>query len=462
MPELKPISGHTHSMAKARRYFEGEQGERILAKDFINLCDVDARGLTWDMQMDELRNVSGNNTDSWRGKQTMTYKHYVISPDSRDGVTLEQMRELATAWAERFFGDYQVAIIYHDDNEAGITHAHVIVNNTNLTDGHRLSSDLTNRRVKLLNNALQTMALERGMSAFAEDHSSMNEGEMAARGKNVSRDGGDPMWRDHSRDGRTRPAQAMPRPTRDCRQRRRDKTQRGMEGRGARSWKGEICDCVDVARRLSANESDFRRVLSAMGVGVSVSRGGDFLYTHPMGGGKSVRGSRLGTVYTRRSVESGFAMNYARWVQRARANGTNPVPRLTEAQADRIARSVSVVGTARRGRVTAQDVCRLLDYNARHSVSSYADYAGNADGKRMLAVAREIGVFDASTERRGKRVERDARLVGRWIQEERTASGKGGGEYGAPASVDRDRVRKEDEEGGRDDGGRERGGANRQ
>ncbi len=444
MPELKSINGKTKSLARARTYLEGADGERALAHDLINLCE-DMGGLGWDRQMDLMREVSGNNSDN-RGRSARTYMHYVISPDPRDRATLAQVRGLATAWAERFFGDYQVAIVYHDDNEAHITHAHVIVNNTNLADGHRLSSDLTRGKVKLLNNALQTMALGRGMSAFAEDHSSMSEGEMAEFGRNVSREGGDPEWGDHDVPGR-KPTYVIPRPSADRRQRRRDKAQRGMEGRGARSWKGEICDCVDVARRLSVNESDFRRVLSAMGVGVSVSRGGDFLYTHPMGGGRSVRGSRLGTVYSRSSVESGFAMSYARWVQRARANGSAPVPRLTEAQADRIARSVSVVGTARRGRVTARDVCRMLDYNARHRVSSYSGYAKDAKGARMLAVAREIGVFDASTERRGERVARDAGLVGRWIQEERAATGRGGGELGAPA-----RSRAVDGRGGGEDG----------
>ena len=462
MPELKPISGHTHSLAKARRYFEGKEGERVLAKDFLNLCDVDARGLTWDRQMDELRDLSGNNTDSYRGKQTMTYKHYIISPDSRDDVTLEQLRELATSWARRFFGDYQVAIIYHDDNEAGIRHAHVIVNNTNLTDGHRLSSDLTNRRVKLLNNALQTMALERGLSAFAEDHSSMNEPEMSSSGKNVSRDGGDPMWRAHSGPGRSRSVASMPRPSRDRRERRRDKSQRGIDERGGRSWKGEICDCVDVARRLSANQDDFRRVLSAMGVRLSLSKSGDFLYTHPMGGGKSVRGSRLGAVYSRRSVEAGFSMNYARWLQRARTGGASPVPRLNEAQTELIAMSVSVVGTARRGRVSAKDVCGLLDYNARFRISSYAGYGRDGEARRMLALAREIGVFDDSTGRRAKRVGDDVRLVGKWIQEERTESGMGGGEYGAPVSPDRDPVKRDGREDGAASGGRERAAAGRQ
>ena len=109
------------------------------------------------------------------------------------------------------------------------------------------------------------------------------------------------------------------------------------------------------------------------------------------------------------------------------------MPRLSDEQAEMVARSVSVVGTARRGRVTARDVCALLDYNAAHGVTSYAGYAKDRGGARMLAIARELGLYDPSTQRRRERVGEDARLVGKWIQEGRTAAGKGGGEYGAPA-----------------------------
>ena len=35
----------------------------------------------------------------WRGKRVRTYKHYVVSPDPKDGIGLEALRELATTWA---------------------------------------------------------------------------------------------------------------------------------------------------------------------------------------------------------------------------------------------------------------------------------------------------------------------------------------------------------------------------
>ena len=47
-----------------------------------------------------------------------TYKHYVVSPDPKDGISLESLRDLASSWAEEHFPDYEVAIVYHDATRA--------------------------------------------------------------------------------------------------------------------------------------------------------------------------------------------------------------------------------------------------------------------------------------------------------------------------------------------------------
>lgn len=429
MPVLKPVTGRTLSLAKARAYFEGKDGSRALAKDFVNLRERDERGRGWDEQMDELREAAGNNAYTYKGRRVVTYKHYVLSPDSRDAVTLEQLRELALAWAERYFSDYQVAIVYHDDNEARIMHAHIIVNNTSLADGHRLSSDLTKRRVLQMNNALQEMALERGLAGFSADHISLTEREMASMGKNVSRLGGDPEWRDRA-SGKA-PA-TPPRPSRaSTRGRRRDKSQAGLEARGVTSWKAEICGCCDVARRLATSERAFVAALGAMGVGVSVNKKGDFVYAHPDGGARRVRGERLGPAYTRQAVKTGVAVGYARWLKRAKG-AAQTVPRLNDAQVELVARSVTVVGRAEKGRFSAAQVCDLLDYNAEHGVASYDGYGEGAEAARMREMARALGMFDAAVAERARRTRDDVAIVGKWIQQDRTEAGAGGFEYGSP------------------------------
>lgn len=84
----------------------------------------------------------------------------MLSLDPRDHVGLDALRELAVAWARKHFGDYEVAIVYHDDNAGRILHAHVVVSNTNIVTGRRLQDPYPRK----LKHSLQRMARERGLS----------------------------------------------------------------------------------------------------------------------------------------------------------------------------------------------------------------------------------------------------------------------------------------------------------
>lgn len=167
MPAIKAISGHT-GLAAARRYLERDG--RALARDLLHFSRIDkaarqsGRGVDafeWDVAMDDTRRANGNDAP-WRGRPARTYKHYVLSPDPRDGVSLEELRKLAVCWAEESFPDFQVAIVYHDDNEGHVPHAHVVVNNTDLATGNRLRDPDPG----LLNGRLQAIARDMGLSHF--------------------------------------------------------------------------------------------------------------------------------------------------------------------------------------------------------------------------------------------------------------------------------------------------------
>lgn len=84
----------------------------------------------------------------------------MLSLDPRDHVGLDALCKLAAAWARKHFGDYEVAIVYHDDNAGRIPHAHVVVNNTNVVTGRRFQDPGT----RALKHSLQRMARERGLS----------------------------------------------------------------------------------------------------------------------------------------------------------------------------------------------------------------------------------------------------------------------------------------------------------
>lgn len=120
----------------------------------------------------------------------------------------------------RFFGDYQVTIVYHDDNARSIPHAHLVVNCTNLVTDNRLHTDNPFE----LNRALQDMARERGLTGFSNEMKS-------AKAKRIS---GNEKRFDH--EPRSLQETYMSRP------------ERGLADSGAYSWLGDIRSRVAIAK----------------------------------------------------------------------------------------------------------------------------------------------------------------------------------------------------------------------
>jgi len=270
MPFIKAISGHTR-LGAAQRYLEKEG--RALARDFLNL-DAPMEGLgddglpeygvyDWSSVMDGTREKLGNDRP-FKGRKARTYKHYVISPDPRDAVSLSRLRSVTVSWVEENFGDYEVAIVYHDDNEHHVPHAHVIVNNTNLDTGRRLQDPDPGA----LNGSLQRIARDTGLTHFV------------GRLDGAARD--------------------------ETHYRRRavDRTEASLARRGEYSWVADIRARVDVARGIAKSPEDFQGALREMGVNLrdSASRKGDWVYSLAETPSRQVTGSKLGASYTRREV----------------------------------------------------------------------------------------------------------------------------------------------------------------
>lgn len=288
MPIVKAISGHT-SCQKVKTYLE--KRNRALARDFYNLSwdERDMEGydeamkdaVEWADEMDATRAGNGNDA-AYEGRRARTYKHFIISPDPDDRIDLAALRELAGAWAMRFFGDYQVAVVYHDDNESRIPHAHLIVNCTNLVTGNRLHTDNPFE----LNRALQDMARERGLSGLSNimEH---DEGLSRLAAKDVP-----------EKTARTMQATYMSRPERE------------LVDSGAYSWVADIRNRVAVAKELARNENEFRSILDMLGVAMadnsSKATNRDWIYSLADDPRCKVTGGRLGYLYSRRSLENGF------------------------------------------------------------------------------------------------------------------------------------------------------------
>lgn len=288
MPIVKAISGHTNCQ-KVKTYLE--KRNRALARDFFNLSwdERDMEGydetmkdaVEWADEMDATRARCGND-EPYEGRRARTYKHFIISPDPDDHIDLPALRELAGAWAMKFFGDYQVAIVYHDDNQNRIPHAHLIVNCTNLVTGNRLHTDNPFE----LNRALQDMARDRDLSGLSNvmEH---DEG----------------LSRLAAKDEPEKTARTM-QPTYTSR------PERELVDSGAYSWVADIRSRVSVAKGLARNESEFRSILDMLGVTVAgnspKATNRDWIYSLADDPKCKVTGGRLGYLYSRRSLENGF------------------------------------------------------------------------------------------------------------------------------------------------------------
>lgn len=287
MPLIKPISGHT-ATKNVRRYLT--RGGRALAADYLNLAHDslmqhgDASlplSYDWATDMDRMR-ATNHGDDPWQGKRARTYKHYIISPDPQDGITLDRLRELAVAWAHENFGDYQIAIVYHNDNENRIPHAHVIVNNINLATGHRLQDP----RPDELNRRLQRMADERSLHSFGRDEGKRDGFQARAAAK------------------------AQRKPPLSLQNVYVRKAEAEIAAKGGYSWVSDIRSRVSLAKSLAENEEEFKDVLCRLGVDVSdnspKSDRRDWIYSFAGHGTRRISGERLGLSFGRESIRSGF------------------------------------------------------------------------------------------------------------------------------------------------------------
>lgn len=268
MPMLKTIAGHTSTRGICRYL---TRKNRALASDYINIDVPEGiREFDWAETMDATRRSFGNDLP-WRGKRVRTYKHYVVSPDPKDGIALEALRGLATSWAQEHFSEYEVAIVYHDDNEHGIPHAHVVANNTNIETGRRLQDP----DPKALAASLQELAEAQGLSALRPPEATG----VAARAQRRS------------------PKRA-PETFRSEYVRR---AERELTERGEYSWTADIRARVRIARTVSRSEAEFRSILDTMGVTVAdnspkVERR-DWIYALASHPSRRISGERMGLAY---------------------------------------------------------------------------------------------------------------------------------------------------------------------
>lgn len=314
MPAIKPISGHA-SASFLRNYLT--RGGRALALDFVNMDAPEAGtpgAFDWAAQMDATRAAFGNDVP-WRGMRVRTYKHYVVSPDPKDRIGLAALRFLAVEWAQEHFADYEVAVVYHNDNRGGIPHAHVVVNNTNLETGRRLQDPDPGA----LNRSLQQLAASRGLRHFEDERKPEGVAARAARDKPRTR--ARSLQREHI-----------------------GRAEAELTAQGKYSWTADIRGRVRIARMAARSEAEFRSLLGSLGVEVADNSAKaarrDWVYSLSSYPARRVSGEKLGLDYGRESLLSLFG-----------DGGARRLPDASERELARIAKeavALSDVGELRR------------------------------------------------------------------------------------------------------------------
>ena len=259
MPYVKPISGHT-TTANIRRYLTKDG--RALAADYLNMeydsiiQGTEARfpvSYDWARDMDATREALGTNAP-WNGLCARSFLHYILSPDPEDKIGLGVLGGLAVQWASENYAGFQVAIVYHDDNENRIPHAHIVVNNVNLKTGRRLQDATPRERLV----SAQDIAKARGLSHFEPN--------------TVRRDGFQKMAAVSNRRGT--PQQSRQRVY-------VGRAEASLREAGKYSWVADIRDRVSIARSIAPDEAEFKSALEAMGVNVTDNSPKCSGMTHP-------------------------------------------------------------------------------------------------------------------------------------------------------------------------------------
>ena len=365
MPYLKPIKGHTKIAGKKSVYTYLTKAGRALDVDLINCSDCSlSGGLNWAEQMDRTRLKAGND-EPYRGIPARTYNHYVLSPDPKDNISLEEFRDFMVSFLHEAFEDlFQIAVVYHDDNESHILHAHFIVNNTNLLTGGRLAPWLTNERVKGIKKLCEKMAQERGWSNFLEaDEMELRQAELEALGISDEHESSTHKLKGIDM-GNAKRSKLCPFSTEQADY--LGKTEREIASEGGYSWKDDLRQRIRIAKTLSYDERDFVTLLKAMDVAVSVTRRGDYLYGLADDQRRCVRGYRLGKSYSRTDIRKVLSKRDGRHIDKP--TSMERAALMERLDAFRIV-GIRTIGYVEPGsKVTLKDVADSLETHMRFGI----------------------------------------------------------------------------------------------
>lgn len=226
----------------ALSYGEKRQGQERegVVKNGVN-CDIENAKT-------EMRSVR----ESWQ-KNGGVQAHVLIQSFKGQELSPEQANEIGQELAEKVAPGHQAAVYTHVDADGGNVHNHIVINSVNPENGRKLES---HNLLKDTRQASDELCRERGLSIIRERSAGL----------------------------------------------RYTQAEQGLNKRGLDSWKDEIREIVDDAKKQARTPEEFRQHLSRYNVGMT-ERGKDRKITYQHPNGRKVRAARLGNDYERPAIE---------------------------------------------------------------------------------------------------------------------------------------------------------------
>lgn len=326
-------------------------------KQIKNYLERDGRAVTFDCSPDVTREDWASQFDEYRkmhhANKGRKYYHVIISPDPKDGLETQDVRELAYAWVTSRHPDSTWIIETHEDS--GVPHAHVVINSVELSSGRKLQ--LSNKDIDDDAMELQKLCKERGLSAFDNYAFSRSE---------------DGEWKSQGKVRSDRPEPSARRAISQARRSRRGK-QKWMRARGVHLWTDDMREAVERALLGCCTWRAFERAMKEQGYEARVSRRGVLTIYPPKGKGHPCKGYRLDESYTVAGIRERLRPNLGSML----AAGTVP--------------NVPCARVAKPPRYT-----EIIETQAHRTYGSRSDFAKLAASMDAVAIMKANGYANIS------------------------------------------------------------------
>jgi len=195
------------------------------------------------------------------------YYHFKFSPDPEDRVSPEVCQKAAMELAKDLFPGFECVVATHVDS--GVIHSHIIINSVNFETGRKFHVSM--KEYAAMKDRANEIGLKYGMTPLDWRSATEEKRQLLKEGLAI-----DPTV-----------------------------TEQRIVLRGGTSWKEELREVIDLAKKKCDNIIEFEDFLERYGVVMPRCTDTTISYLHPKRN-KPIRGYRLGEGYTAEAIDKCF------------------------------------------------------------------------------------------------------------------------------------------------------------